>query len=220
MRDDGLIGRGVYGIGDAARLAQIPRQRVARWATGLVRARRVEAHALALNFLDLMELRAVEQFRRAGVSLQAIRRAHERASEVVGHEHPFSTRTFKTDGRTILMELAKEQARREAALLDLLRQQLVFGRILEPYLRGVEFGREKLPVRWWPLDRAGGIVLDPERCFGQPIVAREGIPAAVLAATARAEGGDAASIRRAAHWYGVPPAAVRSALRFEESLAA
>ncbi len=53
---------------------------------------------LALGFLDLIEIRFVDAFRRVGVSWATLRRANERAQEMFGGSHPFCTNRFVTDG--------------------------------------------------------------------------------------------------------------------------
>lgn len=77
-----------------------------------------------LSFRDLMELRSVQLFLEQGLSLQAIRRAIEKAVECFGMERPLSTQRFRTDGRTIFLEVAQETG--EAQLLDLKRDQYLF----------------------------------------------------------------------------------------------
>jgi uncharacterized protein (DUF433 family) len=57
-----------------------------------------------------------------------------------------------------------------------------------------------------------GIVIDPARALGKPIVRASAMPTAVLAAAWGANGEDA---ERVADWYGVSPADVEAAVRFE-----
>ncbi len=63
-----------------------------------------EVEGLELGFRDLIELRFVAAFVNAGVGLKAIRNCLVYAREVVADDRPFSTRRFKTDGRTIFLE--------------------------------------------------------------------------------------------------------------------
>jgi uncharacterized protein (DUF433 family) len=104
----------------------------------------------------------------------------------------------------------------EHALLDIVRSQYAFARILSPYLKGLEFGDDEQPLRWWPLGDRRSIVLDPDRSFGQPIVAGEGVPTAVLARAFKSE----ESVEAVARWYDVTPRSVRDAIEFEEKIAA
>jgi uncharacterized protein (DUF433 family) len=158
-----------------------------------------------------MELRLVMRFRKHGLSFRKIRIASERAAKIMSSSHPFASRKFMTDGKTILLQIAHEEQDRD--LLDLVNEQYAIEDILSPLLLdGIDFDGE-LPTRWSP---AKGIVVDPRRAFGQPVVASCAIPAATLFAAFKAEG----SIEKVAKWYEVEPAAVQQAVDFESRSAA
>ncbi len=224
-----LIGIGLYSIPEAARLTQVPPASIRRWFFGYRyhdrtgRQRNVpplwEGDAPAaddfvgLSFLDLMEVRMVYAFRRHRVSWKAIREAAARACSMYNSGHPFTFRKFRTDGNRVFTEI-EEQG--EIRLFDLNRQHYVLGRIVEPTLyEGIEFHGDQA-VRWFP--KAGGrrVVLDPDRSFGQPIVAEEGVPTAILAKALEVE----ESATFVAKWYDVSVFSVRAAARFEARLAA
>ena len=176
----------------------------------------VSRDSLALSFRDLLEVRFVDAFRRHGVHWKVIRIAAEHAAEIIHDTHPFSTKRFKTDGRSIFAEIVQETG--EESLLDLAKSQYELKQIVEPYLfKGIEFAELGIePVRWWPLGRDRRVVIDPERSFGQPIVDPESVPTAVLARAFRAEG----SIEAVARWFLVPEPSVEDAVEFENKLAA
>jgi hypothetical protein len=61
-------------------------------------------------------------------------------------------------------------------LIDLFKDaQYVLRKIVEPSLKGLEFD-DDLASRWWPNGKDSGIVLDPQRQFGQPVEATSGVP--------------------------------------------
>lgn len=224
-----FLGVGIYSVADAARLTSIHAQRIRRWLKGYTFSYDGKVHTsppvwerqlpdvdgtLALGFLDLMEVRFVDAFRRHGVSWPTIRRAAERARNLYRDTHPFCTESFKTDGHSIFAEVLDQIG--ETSLLDVVKSQYAFKRILEPYLyTGLEFGEDRL-ARWWPLGRRRQVVIDPQRAFGQPIVADRGVPTVILAAAVRID----QSVEDVALWYEVNPRAVRDAIEFEEKLAA
>lgn len=221
-----LIGHGVYTIPEAARLTGVPRRSIRRWALGYQYVRHGERRQLppvirpqfhdtdipVLSFLDLQELRFLHAFRTRGVSWHTLRLAHERARQSIGRDHPFATGKFRTDGQRILAEVATESG--DPALEDIIQRQLGFKRILERYLRGLEFEEDEA-ARWFP-GPTRRVVLDPSRSFGQPITTREGVPTRVLVKTYKAE----RSYVRVARWYQVETASVRAAVEFETRLAA
>ncbi|MGH7120498.1 MAG: DUF433 domain-containing protein [Acetobacteraceae bacterium] len=232
--DSGLIGIGLYTVPEAARLTGIPQARLRRWLRGYTYAAgegRAAASqpvwqrqlpeidgTLGLGFLDLMEARFIDAFRKAGVPWRVIRLGAERAREIGGADHPFSSQRFRTDGRTIFTEIV-DQAR-EPQLLDLVKSQFAFARVIGPSLyAGIEFSNRdpepgEGPVRWWPLGRQTPVVIDPARNFGTPIISTGGIPTAVLADAVAAEG----SVAKVARLFRLSPRSVDAALRFEQRL--
>jgi len=226
---DSLLGVGLYTVPEAWRLTGIPQARLRRWLRGYT-YRRGETSAasapvwrrqlpeidgaLGLGFLDLMEARFVDAFRKAAVPWRVIRLCAERARELVGTDHPFSSQRFRTDGRTIFAESIDEAG--EPRLLDLVKSQFAFARIIGPSLyAGIEFSDRDIPARWWPLGRQSPVVIDPARSFGQPIVSAAGIPTSVLADAVAAEG----SVAKVARLFRVAPQSVNAALRFEQRIA-
>lgn len=218
--------KGLYSISEASRITGIDARSVSRWLQGynykLSGKRRKSPPVIssdyepiegkpALSFLDMMELRLVMRFRKHGLSFRKIRIASERAARILNARHPFASRKFVTDGRTILLQIANEEKDRD--LLDLVREQYAIEDILSPLLLdGIDFEGE-LPARWRP---AKGILVDPRHAFGQPIVASCSIPSATLFAAFRAEH----SIEKVATWFEVEPAAVQQAVDFESRSAA
>lgn len=222
------LGLGLYSVPEAVRLTGIPAASLRRWLLGYAYRTNGEKRTLppivaspleplegspTLTFLDLLEVRFINAFRQHGISLQAIRLAAIRGQELFDRSHPFATRAFKTDGRTIFAEIADQAEDR--VLLDLLKNQYAFRQVLEPYLyEGIEFSERDEPTLWRPIPKIPQAVLDPQRQFGQPILQQEGVPTAALARAHRAEG----SIERVARWFEVDAKSVRAAVRFEDEL--
>lgn len=225
-----FLGVGIYCVPEASRLTGVSPSRIRRWLKGYTFDYDGNQHesppvwqgqmlstegSLALGFLDLMEIRFIDAFREHGVSWKTIRLAAERARELFNQTHPFCTKRFKTDGRDIFAEVIHETG--ESDLLDVVKSQYAFKRILEPYLyKGLEFDEHENLVRWRPLGKRSRIVIDPQRSFGQPVVEKEGVPTTVLAQAYRAE----KAIDRVARWYDVDRRSVREAIQYEENLAA
>lgn len=220
----------MYTVPEASHLTGVARPRIRRWLTGYTFRSGEVAHRsapvwqrqiptagqeLVLSFRDLLEVRFVDAFRRHGVGWKAIRLAAEHAAVIVQDHHPFSTKQFKTDGRSIFATIVQETG--EESLLDLVRSQYEFKSIVEPFLfEGLEFSEiDGAPVRWWPLGRERRVVIDPDRQFGRPIVTPESVPTAVLAQAFKAEQGSTDAVAR---WYLVDPKAVNDAVEFETQL--
>jgi uncharacterized protein (DUF433 family) len=224
-----LVGVGIYSVPEAARLIQAPPDSVRRWMNGYTRrspeGRRVSLPPIlkgdheryeettALSFLDLIEARIVRAFRNKGVSWHEVKKVHEQAAKELGHPHPFSTMGFVTNGHTIIRDL--ERLGKAPGLDHALTKQRYFDAMIRPTLIGLEYEHETA-MRWWPLgDDRKGVVLDPARSFGRPIVDLEGIPTDILVAAVQANG-----VSEVLRWFEVSEESVEAAVEFERTLAA
>ena len=221
-----LLNTGLYSVPEAARLTRVSAGKIRRWLRGYdfksgTSVRHSNAiwqgelipidNKLALSFRDILELRFVDAFIRGGVSWRTMRRAHSKAQSKLKTTHPFCSNHIFTDGRSILLRQGEKDCDR--ALIDLATDQSEFSRIVEPFRKELEFSGTD--VIWWPLGKQRQIVVDPRRNFGQPTVARSGVPSGVLARSVKAN----ASPELVARWYEVQPDEIRDAVEYEESLA-
>lgn len=220
------FGIGAYTPTEAARLLQMQPVTLRRWLYGyeydhdgqpceqppLWNAQYdSEQDGQLLGFRDLIEARIVHALRRSHIGLPTIRLCIQRAKEMLGEEHPFSTRAFKSDGKRIFLEITKGVE--EPRLYDLRDKQHVFRDFVLPSLQGLEFGDDRAE-RWWLEPSRKTIVADPRRSFGQPIIHKSGLLTARVVQEVKAEG----SAERVAKLYEIPIGAVRDALRFESRL--
>lgn len=221
-----LLNAGLYTVPEAARLTRVSVGKIRRWLKGYnfksgERVRHSEAvwqgeldpieNKLALSFRDLLELRFVDAFIRAGVSWRTMRRGHAKAQEELVSSHPFCSNRIFTDGRSILLRQGEEDS--DQVLINLTSNQVEFRRIVETFRKELEFSGAD--IVWFPLGKGRQIVIDPKRNFGQPSVVKSGVPTAILARSAKAN----SSQEIVARWYEVDPNEVRDAVEFEESLA-
>jgi uncharacterized protein (DUF433 family) len=224
-----LLNTGIYSVPDAARLTRVSTWRIRRWLRGYrFRTKKKQYHSpplwhgqlepidhsLALGFLDLIEIRFVDAFLKAGVSWTMLRKAHEHGVELFKNPHPFCTNRFVTDGREIFVELHRKTG--GSSLLEIVNRQHVFAQIIKPFLKELEFAEGDVLVRWRPMTSKRLVVLDPTRNFGRPIVVQHGVPTEILASAANACG----SIQEVARWYEVPQDEIEDAVEFEHKLAA
>lgn len=216
------FGIGVYSVPEAARLIGMPSQTLRRWVSGsdhledkqnpLWSAQYAKSDDdQYLGFRDLVEARIVKALRLSGIPLQTVRRCLERARMIIGDEHPFSTRNFKSDGKTLFLEIL--QGGEDPILVDLRQGQQAFKTILAQSLNGLEFGDE-VAERWWLLSGKKTIVADPKRSFGLPIIASNGVSTACVAEAVLAEG----TVERVAQLYEMRVSEVNDAVVFEQQI--
>jgi uncharacterized protein (DUF433 family) len=223
-----FLGVGIYSVPEASRLTGVRAARIRRWLVGYSYKTFVGTHIskpvfqkelqpidgeVALSFLDLIEIRVVNSLRQQNISWKSIRLAEQHAREIFGVDHPFATKKFKTDGRSIFTNLKKKHG--EQSLIDLAENQFTFRRFVEPQLKDIEFDPKLQAVRWWPLGMRRQVLLDPQRGFGQPIIPA-GVPTSILARAFKREN----SAEIVAKWYEIDLKAVRDAVEFEQKLAA
>lgn len=213
-----ILGEGVYSPREAARLIGSTPQEVLRWTRGsgpnepLWQAYYHQIDdASELSFSDLIELRVVKAFRRAGLSLQSIRFAINFAQEKFEVDRPLSTLGFKTDGEEILTD-ALEKDGEYVSLSKKRAGQKVFSEIVNQSLVDLEYEDDHV-ARWRP-KFATGVVIDPRRYFGDPLLDDFGISTRTLF-NEFLEFKDLSYLARV---YEIPKLDVKNAIDFEMTL--
>ncbi len=163
-----------------------------------------------LGFRDLVEARVVNALVKKGVSLQTIRVCLDRAQDIIGSDHPLSTKLFKTDGKGIFLQITEGVD--EPQLINLKTRQGVFNTVVAPSLSGLEF--DEIAARRWLLNSKKTVVADPLKSFGQPVVDEYGITTAALFNAVQAEG----SVEIVAKLYEIRRSAVQDAVAYESHI--
>jgi len=215
-----VLGNGIYTFPQASQLIRAKPQRIAAWFRGRANGRgpvfrstyagsgRSEV-VRTISFLDLIEALVSSQLRKHGVSLIAARKAHKQLADLLKTLHPFAHEGLYTDGKRVFVRIAKES--HDERVIDAICRQDVFPAVLLPYLKRIEFGKQtRLAERWRIID---GMVVDPARRSGKPILESCGMSASILA---RSYESNLMDVELVADWYGVAPKDVELAVRFEE----
>jgi uncharacterized protein (DUF433 family) len=225
------VSGGYYTVKEACRLLGIGNtRRVTGWLQGHSRSKSGPVisrsypsiqNAQELSFLDLLETRFVDHFRRQGVSLQSLRKASSTLREVVNTQHPFATSNtlFLTDRKKIFLQTAEET--QDRTLLDLVSRQYVMYETYEAVLaRGISFHPASgIALEWRPKPKEfPAVALNPVIAFGQPAVGvspSHKVPTRSLFLEWKAEDGSFSAV---ADWFHVPEDHVKEAIEFELSL--
>ena len=220
---DSLSG-GFYTVTEAARLLHLEtRQRVTRWLSGpepvILRQYKKTGPIHEVGFLDLLEIRFIEHFRRCGISLQALRRCAQNARAAFGMDHPFATSNvkFQTDRKRIFMETLEEIGDRK--MLDLIRNQFVIYSVIESVLaRDLEFDASGLASEWRPdTTNYPSVTINPLHAFGRPTVGEHRVTTAAIFNLFKAEQGNIGAV---ASWFKITEVETTQAVAFESVLAA
>jgi uncharacterized protein (DUF433 family)/DNA-binding transcriptional MerR regulator len=213
----------LYTVAEAARLLDVPASTLATWAKGYERfpqrakpvrgapiitavpASRLEP---SIPFVGLVEGQVVAALRRAGVSLQHIRRAVDVLNDEIGVAHALASKRLYTDGARVLYDYAEREANDELAVV--VTQQRVFAPVVREYLERITYGADGLATRVVvPMTQRRVVEVDPTRSFGQPIFIRGGIR--VEDVVDRWKAGDA--LAAVAEDFGIPIEDVEDVLR-------
>lgn len=227
------LGVGLYTVPEAARLLKKASRRVQRWVEGytfrstsgpehhstplFVREDAELIERRILTFLDLMELHLICHFLDKGVSLRVIRATAREAARRFHTNHPLAIKRFHTDGKRLIAELEFEPGEgitRRQFYEEIDKGQLVMEDMAKPFFLKLVYEHD-LARQYWPLGRERGVVLDPARALGKPIIDRAGVPTRVLYQMLQGSGDSAESV---AEWYEVDVRDVEAAVEFETML--
>ncbi len=185
---------GAYTLAEGARYTRLPLATLRSWALGreyptaegggAIRA----AHSAGfgrpplLSFSNLVEAHVLRSLRTEhGVSVKALRKALAYAERALDIDRLLLRPELRTEAGKIFLDYYGE-------LIELSTSgQLVMRRLLEAYLKRIEWDSSKLPVRLYPFVFADepkeerSIVIDPRIAFGRPVLLRKGISTSAIA---------------------------------------
>jgi uncharacterized protein (DUF433 family) len=209
----------LYIVSDAARYTQATEGQVRRWLVGYDRmggghesflqaAPERSRDKLALTFDNLIEVALVAALRAKGMSIQAIRKAHQVAEQEFG-PFPFAQYPVYSSGEDIFIA-ASEFVRGQAEHLSALTKggRRAWEPVLHEYLAEIDW-REGWPIEWGPYR---GVKLNPEVSFGLPNVS--GIRTEIIRGRFMAD----ESVCDIADDFGLLTDQVETALRYELTL--
>lgn len=212
------FGNGAYTLAEVARYTNVAPSTVRAWfRTRSDRRGRGPVFAgdfppagrdVAVSFSDLIDVLVAWQFRREGVKLDVIRRAHRMLKKEFGTPHPFCHQRLYTDGRDILVTSADSLG--DETLSDVLSHQQFFVNFRE-CLTSIEYSEETMLAHRWFASTS--VVLDPRIALGQPVISGTGTTVFVIARQFAANRDEAL----VPELYGVSRDAVRAAVEFEQT---
>lgn len=166
----------LYTIGEAARLAGVSAPTVNRWIHGsqdqapVLDFDKTRPHdAMAVSFLELLEIVVAQKFRKRNVTIDRIRQAHAYARQELSVPYPFAWLRLETLGGRILRDF--EEANPGAHLVEVNPgQQAALPGLVKTTLQAFDFANDQFAERWHPFGRENPIVIDPTVSAGAPTV--------------------------------------------------
>jgi len=155
-------------------------------------------------------------FRRSGVTMQHIRSALPILSQEIGLPHALASKALYSGGGEILYDYAvHQQSKQLEGLTVVVSGQRVFSPVIRSYLRRISYASDGWANRL-RLPFLDGIIVDPQRAFGQPMFEKGAVRLEDV--LDRFKAGD--SLQEIAHDFGVPFEDVEEVIRGSLSAAA
>lgn len=179
------------------------------------------SHRPRLAFAGLVEGLVISALKRAGLSLQALRRITKTLQTDFGDEWALASHRLTLSGGTsrggpeVLWNYAEEHGDEEV-LVALDSKQQVFTDVVRDYLERIIYIDEYAGSIYLPVTRERLLLVDPYRNFGRPIFDSNATPLDPV--LDRVEAGE--PVRSVAEDYGLDEDEVRLAARHASSIAA
>lgn len=161
----------IYPLSDVARYLGFSPQRTRYWLEWIPGRSKAPGMPSTASFLGLVSMLVMKALREFGVQPRRIRRAERYLVQELG-DYPLARTRIWTDGLHVLFNrespLSTELPPEKLEAADMGGQQ-AFVRLLEAYLRGIDYDVDQGWIgAWLPRER---VKLDPRIQFGEPCVA-------------------------------------------------
>lgn len=216
------LGNGIFTTQEIAQILQLPYRKVRTWITkywdgelGKYYEQNYSwsvENSKAVGFHTLIEFYVMMQFAEAGVKTKEVLNAHKELSEMYQTNFPFAKeevlKKIKTDRYKVYL---KKNA--NTISLDGTRQLNLD--LISMFFHNLDFGKDNLASRFWPLGKKYQVVCDPHHKFGQPTINGTNIQSEAIYNMYKAN----EPISFIASIYEVSEKAVKDAIKFHKTAA-
>jgi uncharacterized protein (DUF433 family) len=179
------LGIGLYTIPDVAKILHLDKALVRRWlheywGNKFIDDKRYRSswgagRGKTIHFYTLIEFFVFYQLRKQGVSAQGIAKSHQIISQELNINFPFANSTIITDGKKIFYSKDGE------LIINADRsKQINFKGIIEHFCHKIDFDKDQLALRYWPLGKDKNLIVDPHHQLGQPTIKNTNILAETI----------------------------------------
>jgi uncharacterized protein (DUF433 family) len=172
------IGSGIYTLPDLGRILNLESHKVRRllneyWDKRLANNFSEKyswsiGKSKAVSFHTLVEFYIFYQLKDVGVSTQTILKAHQELSEIFKTPFPFAKSEVLSGiscvGKKIVFEIKKDE------IIDLNSTKQLNLKFIKEFMHKIDFDKNNLAQRLYPLGKKNSVVVDPRNQFGQPII--------------------------------------------------
>ena len=171
------IGNGVYTVPDVANILHLPYHKVNTWLNEYWDGKLGKAFKTkyswridstrAVGFHTLVEFYVMMQFSDAGVKPLQVLKAHTELSKSYNTIFPFAQKdiitNITTDGKKIFLNI-------DGSSITLDGSKQLNLEFINVFFKKLEFDKELMATRLWPMGKNKAVVCDPQHKFGQPVI--------------------------------------------------
>lgn len=202
------FGTGIYSFPQASKIimsrGNITVKQLRYWVeTGLTPYSWPDGQHKLLSFHDLISLETVRRFRDKDVSLQLVRKIHERLRDLRPDiVRPFAHKIFYTDGADVCMKLNGITTE----IVGKNCNNIVWHDAIVTFVKEITFDAEGRATRWMLSD---WVEINPEVRFGSPVVKGTRIPTSTILRQM-----EVASEDQVADWYDLTTKQIQDVAKF------
>lgn len=169
------LGNGIYTVPDLAAILNLPQAKVRRWLNDFYNSRLGEKYQgkyssgegrnKVTNFYTLIEFYVFYLLREHRVGVKKIMAAHEQMANQLQTPYPFASSQILTEGKNIFYILPDG-----TTMYADKSQQIVIRKAIESFCKKIQYSKNQLAERYYPLGKKHHVVVDPHHQFGQPVL--------------------------------------------------
>ena len=199
------LGEGIFLTNDVASILRLPYSKVRHLMKNYWHGHELgDDKNKAVNFYALIEFYTFFKLRELGVAASEIKKAHSILAKDLGTKYPFASSGIKTDGKKVWYETLENLIKVDG------KKQFTIKEFILGFLHKIDFGKDNLAQRFYPLNNSKLVVVDPKHQFGQPTVSGRNITTSAIRKLH--DGGE--SIKNIADLYDIKSSQVSDALHY------
>lgn len=211
------IGLGIYTTAEIAKILRLPYRKVYTWMNIYWDGKlgkeydsnyswQVDGNR-SVSFHTFIEFYIMMRFSEVGVPSKNVLKAHSELSKMYNTAFPFALKEvlegIKSDGINIYLK-------NKNGIIELNGTKQLNFELIQLFFVNLEFDKDNLASRFWPMGKKKSILVDPTRRFGHPVIDGKNIEPEVILNHYKA--GD--PIKYIAHVYRITEEQVHYALEY------
>lgn len=171
------LGLGIYTATEIAQILRVPYGKVYNWMNKYWDGKLGREYdtqyswqmngTRAVSFHTFIEFYIMMRFSEAGVPTKNVLKAHSELSQMYNTAFPFALKEvlmgIHSDGKQIYLETKN-------GIIELNGTKQFNLEIIQIFFVNLEFDKDNLASRFWPMGKSKSILVDPNRKFGHPII--------------------------------------------------